>query len=452
MRYVTAPWAALSAPARGVRVGLLLLMTALVTMIWDQWIMAGASGVLLANTLLTSDVITKESMRVLVNNLVFAKTINRTYDSKFKMTGAAAANGDTIRVRKPPRYLGRSGMAMVPEAVTETYVNVALQYEWGVDLEVSDWDLALSLDNFSEKCLKPAAARIATYIDMKCMEKAALSIPYAVGTPGTIPTALLTYGLAASKLDDNAAPQDDQRYMTISSRMQTYIVDAAKGLFNASAEISKQYRKGRMGVYGGFTWQMDQNVYTHTTGAQGGTPLVNGAAQSGTSLITDGWTAAVANRLAVGDRFTVAGVNHVNPSNYMSTGELQQEIVTAIGASDVNGNMTITHSPGFVVSGSGQTVDALPANNAAITIAGAASTQTPCGIAHHRDCIALAFADLVVPKGKDMAGRMSDEDLGVSIRFIRDFETRTGQWLTRLDVIFGVADLRGDSLGCVIYS
>ena len=451
MRALTAPWPELSRLARGLRVAFVFALTALLSSLTDSWLDVG--GVLIAQTtLLTSDVITKEAMRILVNNLVFAKSINRTYDSKFKMTGAASANGDTVRVRKPPRYLGRSGMAMSPEPLTETFVNVTLQYEWGVDLEVSDWDLALSLDNFSDKCLKPAAARIATYVDQQCMQRAAESIPYAVGTPGTIPTALLTYGLAGSKLDDNAAPQDDQRTMTISSRMQTYIVDAAKGLFQASEEIAKQYRKGHMGHWGGFRWQMDQNVFTHTVGALGGTPLVNGAGQSGASLITDGWTAAVATRLLQGDRFTIADVNHVNPANYMSTGEVQQFLVTADAASDVNGNLTIPISPSIVVSGSGQTVNALPANNAALTILGAANTQTPSGIASHRDVIALVFADLVVPKGKDMAGRMSDEQLGLSIRFIRDFETRTGQWLTRMDVIFGVADLRGESLGCVIYS
>ena len=447
MRLLFAPWETLSRGERGVRLMFLLVFGTALNALLSTWQTAGT--VLLANTLLTSDLITKEAMRVLVNNLVFARCINRTYDPKFKATGASSANGDTIRVRKPPRYLGRSGMAMQAEPTTETYVNVSLTEEWGVDLEVSDWDLALSLDNFSEKCLKPAAARIATYIDQKCLEKAAKVIPYAVGTPGTIPTALLTYGLAAAKLDDNAAPQDDQRWMTISSRMQVYIVDAAKSLFEAGEEIAKQYRKGRMGRFGGFTWQMDQNVYTLTTGTRAGSSLVNGT-QTGASLITDGWTAS--GQINQADKFTVAAVNHMNPANYMSTSELQQFMSTADVAIDGSGNATIPISPAIVTSGSGQTVDAAAINNAVITILGAAGVQTPCGVASHRDVLALAFADLPVPKGKDMAGRMSDEQLGLSIRFIRDFETRSGQWLTRLDVIFGVSDLRADALGCIICS
>src|SRR3990167_5781930 len=312
-------WDDLPASVRTTRIGLALLVGVGLAYLVDSWL-AGGSTILFANTLLTSDTITKESLRLLVNNLVFCKSINRKYDSYFAGEGAQSKNGDSVRVRKPPRYLGRTGSAMVTEAIEETSVTVTLDTEFGVDLEVSNKDLTLSLDNFSEKCLTPAVARIATYIDAKCMEKAAKVIPYAVGTPGTIPTALLTYGLAGSKLDDNAAPQDDMRFMTISSRMQTYIVDAAKGLFQASQEIAMQYKKGQMGNFGGFKWQMDQNVYTHTTGAQGGTPLVNGVPANGaTSLVTDAWTAAVATRLKQGDRLTVAGVNHINPANYMST-------------------------------------------------------------------------------------------------------------------------------------
>lgn len=443
-------WTDLPRSIKCVRLLIAGVLTYALTALTGDWFGA-ATGVLVANTLLTSDIITKEALDLLLNNLVFARSVNREYDSKFGTRGGAA-RGDTIRVRKPPRYLGRSGAAMQPEAIGETSVNVSMEEEFGVDLEVSDWDMTLSLDNFSEKCIKPGVARIANYIDQKCMQKAAQTIPYAVGTPGTIPTALLTYGLAAAKLNDNAAPLDDMRYMTISSLMEVYIVDAAKSLFHASADIAKQYRKGKMGIALGFEWQMDQNVFTHTVGPLGGTPLVNGASQTGGTLITDGWTAAAASRVLKGDRFTVADVNHVNPMSYQSTGEVQQFLITAPGSSDGSGNLTLNISPSIVIAGATQTVDASPANNAALTILGAANEQTPSGIAHHRDCIALVMADLPMPKGVDMAGVRGDDQLKLSIRFVRDFETRTGQWLTRLDVIFGVADIRSDSLGCVIYS
>ena len=63
----------------------------------------------MANTLLTISMITKESLRVLKNNLAFARGVNREYDDKFAIEGAKI--GDTLNIRKPARYVGRSGSA-----------------------------------------------------------------------------------------------------------------------------------------------------------------------------------------------------------------------------------------------------------------------------------------------------------------------------------------------------
>ena len=89
-------------------------------------------------------------------------------------------------------------------------------------------------------------------------------------------------------------------------------------------------------------------------GAGGGTPLVNGASESGTSLDTDGWTAAAANRMKAGDCFTIAGL-----------GVLFR--VTADAASNGSGLSTLAILPP-ILAGS------MPANNAALTISGALMT------------------------------------------------------------------------------
>jgi hypothetical protein len=82
-------------------------------------------------------------------------------------------------------------------------------------------------------------------------------------------------------------------------------------------------------------------------GSGGGTPLVNGAGQSGSSLITDGWTASTAV-LKAGDVITVAGV-------------LQLLEVAADVTSDGSGNATLAIDPPIAVASS-------PADNAALTI------------------------------------------------------------------------------------
>jgi hypothetical protein len=52
--------------------------------------------------LLTTDVITREALAVLENNLTFSRAVNRTYDAKFGFTGAKI--GSTINMRIPHRY------------------------------------------------------------------------------------------------------------------------------------------------------------------------------------------------------------------------------------------------------------------------------------------------------------------------------------------------------------
>jgi hypothetical protein len=400
------------------------------------------------NVLLTSTLITRESMRVLENNLTMVKCVNRQYDDKFGVEGAKV--GQIVNARKPIRVVGRVGQAAHIEPITETSVPVPLTTQAGVDLEISQADLLLKIDDFGDRILKPCIANVANRMDA---DTAALGnqVWDSVGTPGTTPNALLTYLLAGVQLDNNAAPQDGERHLILTPLSQAYIVDALKGLFQQSTAIAEQYIEGKMGRAIGFAWYMDQNMPTQVIGPQGGTPLVNTAGQSGNSLITDGWTAAAANRLLVGDRFTIGSVYMVNAQSRVSNGTLQEFVVTAPADSDGSGNLTVYFQPPLVASGQYQTVDSLPADNAPITVVGAANTQSPTNLAFHRDCFTIVTADLPLPRGVDMAGRLSDKQLGMSISFVRAYDVFSGQLISRLDVLYGVALLRGE-LGCAIYS
>lgn len=396
------------------------------------------------NALLTIGMITRESLRVLENNLTFAKKVNRQYDDRFGVDGAKI--GTVLNVRKPPQYLGRTGQALSIEDATETQVPVTLNTQFGVDIQFSSQDLALSIDDFRDRFIKPAIATVANRIDRDGL-LLHQQVWNSVGTPGTTPNAILTYLLAGVKMDDDATPMDGLRCVVITPLMQATIVDALKGLFQQAAEIAEQYRKGMMGTAAGFEWYMDQNVSTHTVGPLGGTPLVNGASQTGASIVTDAWTSSAANRLLRGDVIQFAGVNHVNPQSRQSNGVLQDFVVTADVDSDSSGNATIPIDPPLTTSGAFQTVTGSPANNAAITINGAANTVTPQGMAFHRDAFTLASADLPLPRGVDMAAQVSDKQLGLSIRMVRAYDINQDQFPCRLDILYGWAALRPE-LAC----
>lgn len=388
----------------------------------------------MANSLLTISMLTREVLRVLENNLSFAKGVNRNYDDQFAIGGAKI--GDTINIRKPARYVGRTGQNLAVEDHTETSIPLQLNTQFGVDVSFTSKDMALSLNDFSQRFLAPACAVIANKIDRDGLALYA-DIHSAVGTPGTVPTTLKTYLQAGAKLDYNAVPRDSMRSLIIDPNAQVEIVDSLKSLFQSGDQIASQYEKGNMGLAAGFKWSMDQNVVNHVVGPLGGTPLVSGAGQSGSSLVTSGWTAAAASRLKKGDVFTIANVFAVNPQSRQSTGQLAQFVVTADFSSDGSGNGAVSIYPAITLTGAFQTVTVLPAASAAITVLGAANAITPAHLAYHRDAFALACADLPLPGGVHKASRVSDKQLGLSVRMIQAYDITTDKFPCRLDVLYG---------------
>lgn len=379
--------------------------------------------------------ITFESARVLINNLVIAKMIDRQYNDQFAKSGGKI--GDTLNIRKPPRFVGRTGNKMSVEAAVETSVPLVLSELDGCDTEWGDDALVLSIDNFTKRFIRPQVAAVSNKVDYKVagLYKKVFSN---TGTPGTVPTSLRdAYMLGGSKLDDNACPEDGQRVCIISSLMHTYIVDALKGLFEATQQIKTQYLKGRMGKAVNFNWYMDQNVNSHTYGTWTTVGTVNGANQTGTSLITGSWSASAA--LKEGDNFTVAGVNSVNPQNRTDNGQLQDFVITADGTATGAGALTLSISPAITPSGQFKTVTASPANGAVITMKGTTGQVTKQGLQFHPDAFVMASADLMLVNGADMCERLSSPELGISLRLWRDGDIRSNTRPTRLDYLYGYA-------------
>lgn len=390
----------------------------------------------MSNTLLTISMITREAAMVLENNLTFAKHVNRDYDDKYAIEGAKI--GDTVNVRKPPRYVGRTGQTLSIENSTETSVPVQLTTQFGVDIQFSSKDLALNIDDFSKRFIKPAMAVVANKIDRDGL-LLYQTVYNATGAPGTAPTDLDYFLKGNAKLADEACPQDGQLATVLSPWTQASMVQGLKGLFQSSSQIKEQYEQGNMGLAAGQKFSMDQNVYNHTVGPLGGSPLVTLAGSSGNTLVTRGWTSAAASRLKKGDVFTIAGVYAVNPQSRQNTGQLRQFVVTADFSSDASGNGSVSISPALTASGQFQTINAMPIDGAAITVLGAANTVTPANLIYHPAAFTLASADLPLPGGVDMAARLSSKKLGMSVRMVRAYDIVNDIFPCRLDVLYGWA-------------
>lgn len=402
----------------------------------------------MANNLLTISKITNEALMVLENELTFTGEVDRNYDDQFAVVGGKI--GATVNVRRPGRFIGTTGPALNVEDFNETSVPVTLTTQFHVDTSFTTQDLALSLDMFSDRVLKPAVAAIANKIDRDGLVTAASNTANIVGTAGTPPTSLLTYLTAGAYLDSEGAPRDGRRCCIVEPFTSATIVDSLKGLFVPSQKIAQQYEKGLMGTdSAGMKWKMDQNVVAQTFGSFAGTAVV--ATTTATGFLTTGWastsTIAVITTGAVslnaGDTFQIAGVYAVNPQNRQAygTNKLRNFVVkTAVAGTSTT--ISVVVSPAVITAGQFQNVS-IPTTSAtaAVTFFNSSGTVSPQNIVMHRNAFTVAMADLELPEGVHFAGRASDKELGMSIRVVRQYTINNDSIPTRLDVLYGWAPL-----------
>lgn len=384
------------------------------------------------NTIITPQMIARKALKRLTNNLVMGGLVHREYKNEFVKVG------DTVSIRKPVKFLVSDGSTRVNQDVTETSVPFVINKRKHVSWKFSTQDLTLKIEEYDERYIAPAVNVLADQVDVDLL---ALStdVYNSVGTPGTTPNAYSILGDAATKLDDEAVPSGD-RYVVLNPKANWTMADALKTLLNSQMNADF-VRKGKLGTIAGADVYMGQNVTRFTTGPKGGTPLVAGGSQTGTSLITDGWTAAAATRVAVGDVFTLANVFAVNPVNKQSTGVLRQFVVASGSnvASDAGGNLTLTIAPAITTTTAYQTVNAGPADNAALTFVGTASTAYPQNLMFHKSCFGLVVCPLELPDSAGFKSRATADN--VSIRVVKDYDIDADDEIIRLDILYGVKTL-----------
>ena len=414
----------------------------------------------MANTLLTISKITNEALMVLENELTFSSEVDRNYDDQFAVVGAKI--GATVNVRRPGRFIGTTGPALNVEDLNETSVPVTLSTQFHVDTQFTTQDLALSLDMFSDRILKPAVAAIANKIDFDGTTTAALQTANIVGTAGTPPTGLITYLQAQAFLDSEGAPRDGRRSCIVEPFTSATIVDSLKGLFVPTAEISSQYTKGLMGRdSGGMNWKLDQNIVSQTFGNfSASTVTASVATTTATGFLTSGWaststiTLTAANtgtiNLNAGDTFTIAGVYATNPQNRQpyGTNKLRSFVVKSAVTVASGSSVSVTVSPAVISGGQFQNVS-IPSTSATAAVTFFASQYnasgngvvSPQNIVMHRNAFTLAMADLELPEGVHFAGRASDKEIGLSMRVVRQYTINNDSIPTRVDVLYGWAPL-----------
>jgi hypothetical protein len=382
--------------------------------------------------------ITRKALEILENNLVITRNVNRQYDDSYAVEGAKI--GTTLRIRLPDRALVTDGAALQVQDDNEQFTTLTVASQKHIGVNFTTAEMTMQLDDFAERVLKPRISQLASSIDAD-VANSFNNIYQSVGTPGTTPGTSLVLLQAQQKLNEAAAGMSP-RYATVNPAANAALVEGMKGLFNPVSTISKQFKSGLMGegILGYDELAMSQSIKQFTTGSRTGTITVNGTVSTqGQATITLNGTTG--NTLKKGDVFTIANVFAVNPQTRESTGSLQQFVVTEDITAAASAFTNVKIAPAIYTSGNAlATVDSFPQNSAAVTFLGGASSQYPQNLVYHRDAIAFATADLLLPQGVDMASRQVHN--GVSMRVVRQYDINNDRMPCRIDVLYGYSVIR----------
>ena len=383
----------------------------------------------MANVLPTTSIVAKEALRVLKNNLSFSRNVNRDYQDEFK--NGDYSSGQTINIKRPPKYEYRAGRVAVPQDTVKTTIPLTLS-QGGTDLQFTMLERTLSISRLGD-VIQSAMSVVTNQIDLQGLQVARLSVGNTVGTVGTYPASqaaaiqLLTQ--AQQKLSENSAPYDGFRSAVLSPAMNAALVQGTAGLFNSNASIGKQNETGRFVRGFGLNLAEDQNIPVHVNGTAASF-TVNGAGQTGNTLIVN----AVSGTIRQGSVVTFTGVNAVNPVSRQDTRSLQQFVVTADVA---NGATSVPIYPPIQAAGPLQSVTASPANGATGTIFGGANATYETDFVYHRDAFTLAMVPMAEPEA-GMGAKVSQEsDDGFTVKVTKFYDGINDNGIWRLDVLFG---------------
>ena len=389
----------------------------------------------MAQTFLSPTIITREALRILHAKLNFIENCDKQYDKQFANSGASPSGkiGPTLTIRMPNQYTVRTGSTLAIQDTTETSQTLTVSTQKGVDTVFTNADLTLTIDEFSDRYLKPAMSVLASNIESDALSMV-LNVYNAVDdNANSITYKDLMNG--RKLLNQFLAPDDGERIGVINSTHVPSYLDAIKGLFNPQESISRPYLSGKIGKV------LGMNTYENTV-------LTN--FQSGTCAATTGYTATLSsgsatctlaagsNTFTAGDIVTFAGIYAVHPETKASLGFLQQFVFTTA----VTGTGATTISPTPVSSGATQNVSGtLTSGLTVVKVGGGASALYAQSVLFHPEAFAFVTADLIDVSKFGAWGAREVMD-GISMRIARQYDITNDRIPCRIDVLYGYKCIR----------
>lgn len=385
-----------------------------------------------------------ETMRVLDNELGISKRLDMSYRDIFHDLNVPIGTSAKVKMRFRPKI--REGLTMDPTPIVDKTTTITMLPPFGVDYSWNDWerifDMVKSEDEISKTIITPAVRRMANSVEKRVAAFIALNTPNVVGALGTNPADSTFCDTVQAQLAELGGWVDGDVDMFMSYRAMASIRSGERLTYNPQNQVSKAFLKGYYDHISGMDIYRSVLLPTFTVGVFTGTFAVGAAGQSGASLAITGTNDG--DIIKAGTIIRIAGIKAINPqTDAAPSGAAAMTVMVLADATIASGVATLSIYPELLGPGeTWQTVDALPATTAVITIE--PGTTSPSAVTGTRGFAFAPEAFFIVPMKwpnsvpSGTIRTISDPDTGMSISIEQNRDIREKVTLTRLDVGFGL--------------
>lgn len=258
----------------------------------------------MANTFITPTDVIRDANLILKDKAIAANLVNRSVEQRF-----VKKIGDTVNVKVPAIIAGQefTGSASASD-VTEVQVPVVIQKHFYVKVTLTSDELAQEVDDFNNTIQIPAIVGLIGSVEDYLINKIAGGFARNMqGTAGTDPSTHAHIIAAEKKIFDNQGDTDALVAIIGSTPHASFKALNIMNSLDFREDAPAILKGNSLGQTNNISFFRSVHSGAFNRGDIAGTVLVDGASQTGNTLVVDALTAATGT-IKEGTRFTINGI------------------------------------------------------------------------------------------------------------------------------------------------
>lgn len=203
----------------------------------------------MSNTILTSDIIVRESLAYISDAVKAIPLVNRSYEGEFK---SGVKKGTSIKAKRPISFDTNefTGLgSLVVQNIQETALTISVDKHFDCTFSVDSGDWTFSIEDFAAKYLNPAMDSLVKKMETYLLEEMFLGTQdYVAGISG-YPSSIADLAKINGKADELNIPSG-QAQALVGTKTKTSMLSTIAQLFEADkrADAGSTFRNADIGI------------------------------------------------------------------------------------------------------------------------------------------------------------------------------------------------------------